>query len=296
MKNTIFRGAATAIVTPMTKDGAVDYDTFERLIEFQIRGGISAIVVCGTTGEAATLTTEEHIDVIAFCAKKVAGRVPVIAGTGSNDTAYGIELNRLACQAGADALLMVTPYYNKATQNGLYEHFKMMADASAKPIILYNVPSRTGCNLQPATVARLAEHPMIVGVKEASGDLSQVATLAALCGDKIDIYSGNDDQILPVLSLGGAGVISVLSNLLPGETDEMCQKFFRGDVDGARELQLRYLNLVHLLFCEVNPIPAKAAMAAMGYGENHLRLPLTPMEEKNRMCLLEEMKKQNILV
>lgn len=295
MKNTIFRGAATAIITPMKQDGSVDYETFARLIEFQIEGGISAIVVCGTTGEAATLSTEEHVSVIRYCVEKVAGRVPVIAGTGSNDTAYGLELNRLACEAGVDALLMVTPYYNKATQNGLYEHFKRMADATTKPIILYNVPSRTGCNIKPETVARLAEHPMIVGVKEASGDLSQVATIAALCGDKIDIYSGNDDQILPVLSLGGAGVISVLSNPLPGETDAICQKFFAGDLEGAKELQLRYLNLVHLLFCEVNPIPAKAAMSAMGFGENALRLPLTPMEEKNRMCLLEEMRKQNIL-
>lgn len=295
MKNTIFRGAATAIITPMKQDGSVDFENFAKLIEFQIKGGISAIVVCGTTGEAATLSTEEHISVIDFCVKTVAGRVPVIAGTGSNDTAYGIELNRLACKAGADALLMVTPYYNKATQNGLYEHFKRIADATEKPIILYNVPSRTGCNLKPETVARLAEHPMIVGVKEASGDLSQVATLAALCGDKIDIYSGNDDQILPVLSLGGAGVISVLSNPLPTETEAICQKFFEGDTEGAKELQLRYLPLVHLLFCEVNPIPAKAAMCAMGFGENALRLPLTPMEEKNKACLLEEMRKLNIL-
>ena len=295
MKNTIFRGAATAIITPMKQDGSVDYENFARLIEFQIEGGISAIVVCGTTGEAATLSTEEHISVVEFCVKTVAGRVPVIAGTGSNDTAYAIELNRLACKAGADALLMVTPYYNKATQNGLYEHFKRVADASEKPIILYNVPSRTGCNLKPETVARLADHPMIVGVKEASGDLSQVATLAALCGDKIDIYSGNDDQILPVLSLGGAGVISVLSNPLPAETEAICRKFFAGDNEGAKELQLRYLPLVHLLFCEVNPIPAKAAMSAMGFGENALRLPLTPMEEKNRECLLAEMKKLNIL-
>ncbi len=295
MKNTVFCGAATAIVTPM-KGTEVDYDSFSRLIEFQIEGGISALVVMGTTGESATLSEKEHCDVIEFAVKAVAGRVPVIAGTGSNDTAFGIEISRFACKVGADALLLVTPYYNKATQNGLYVHFTAIADAVDKPIILYNVPSRTGCNLKPETVARLAEHPRIVGIKEASGDLSQVASIAQLCGDKIDIYSGNDDQILPVLSLGGKGVISVLSNLIPGQTDTMCKKFFEGDVEGARELQLRYLPLIHLLFSEVNPIPVKAATSAMGFGENALRLPLTPMEEKNRMCLLEEMKKQNILV
>ncbi len=295
MKHTLFSGAATAIITPMTPAG-VDYETLARLIEFQISGGISALVVTGTTGEASTLTTEEHRKVIRFAIEKVAGRVPVIAGTGSNDTSYAIEDSICACEAGADGLLLVAPYYNKATQNGLYQHFKAIADAVTKPIILYNVPSRTGSNIKPETVAKLAEHPMVVGIKEASGDLSQVAKIAQLCGDKIDIYSGNDDQILPVLSLGGKGVISVLSNLLPGETDAMCQKFFAGDVKGARELQLRYLPLVHLLFSEVNPIPVKAAMSSMGFGENYLRLPLTPMEEKNRMCLLEEMKKQNILV
>ena len=253
-------------------------------------------MITGTTGESSTLTDEEHKAAIAFAVKQSAGRVPVIAGTGSNDTDYAIALSKFACEAGVDGLLLVTPYYNKATQNGLIAHFTAIADAVTKPIILYNVPSRTGCNLKPETMAKLAEHPRIVGIKEASGDLSQIATLAALCGDKIDIYSGNDDQILPVLSLGGAGVISVLSNLLPGETDAICQKFFAGDNEGAKELQLRYLNLVHLLFCEVNPIPAKAAMSAMGYGENYLRLPLTPMEKENEAKLLAEMKKHNLLV
>ena len=295
MKHTLFCGAATAIITPMTEKG-IDFETFARLIEFQIEGGISALVITGTTGEASTMTTEEHREVIRFAVEKIAGRVPVIAGTGSNDTAYAIEDSICACKAGADALLVVAPYYNKATQNGLYQHFTAIADAVDKPIILYNVPSRTGSNILPETVARLAEHPRIVAIKEASGDISQVAKVAALCGDKIDIYSGNDDQILPVLSLGGKGVISVLSNLLPGETDQICQKFFEGDVNGATEMQLKYLPLVQRLFSEVNPIPVKAAMSAMGYGENYLRLPLTPMEEKNRMCLLEEMKKQNILV
>ncbi|MBR7165058.1 MAG: 4-hydroxy-tetrahydrodipicolinate synthase [Clostridia bacterium] len=295
MKNTIFRGAATALVTPLNEKG-IDFDSLAKLIEFQIDGGISALVITGTTGESSTLTDEEHKAAISFAVKQSAGRVPVIAGTGSNDTDYAIALSKFACEAGVDGLLVVTPYYNKATQNGLIAHFTAIADAVTKPVILYNVPSRTGCNIKPETMAKLADHPRIVGIKEASGDLSQIATLAALCGDKIDIYSGNDDQILPVLSLGGAGVISVLSNLLPGETDAICQKFFAGDNEGAKELQLRYLNLVHLLFCEVNPIPAKAAMSAMGYGENYLRLPLTPMEKENEAKLLAEMKKHNLLV
>ncbi len=294
MKNTIFRGAATALATPLNEKG-VDYDSLQRLIEFQIQGGISALVIVGTTGEGSTLSDEEHRDVISFAVKTAAGRVPVIAGTGSNDTQYAIALSQHACEVGADALLVVTPYYNKATQEGLVAHFTKIADAVSKPIILYNVPSRTGCNIKPETAARLADHPRIVGIKEASGDLSQIATLAHLCGDKMDIYSGNDDQILPVLSLGGVGVISVLSNLLPGQTEAICQKFFQGDIQGSKELQLRYLPLIHDLFCEVNPIPVKAALAAMGYGENYLRLPLTPMEEKNRIHLIEEMKKQGIL-
>ena len=296
MKNTIFRGAATALVTPMYQDGTVDYESLGKLIEFQISGGISALVITGTTGESSTLTDEEHKEAIRFAVEKTAGRVPVIAGTGSNDTDYAIALSQYACSVGVDGLLLVTPYYNKATQKGSITHFTAIANAVDKPIILYNVPSRTGCNLQPATVAALAEHPLIVGIKEASGDLSQVAKLAALCGDRIDIYSGNDDQILPILSLGGAGVISVLSNLLPGETDQICQKFFAGENEAAKDLQLRYLPLVNALFSDVNPIPAKAAMSAMGYGENVLRLPLTPMEEQNKAVLLAEMRKQNILV
>jgi len=294
MKNTIFRGAATALATPLTEKG-IDFETLGRLIEFQIEKGISALVIVGTTGEGSTLSDEEHRQAISYAVDRAAGRVPVIAGTGSNDTAYAIELSRHACEAGADGLLLVTPYYNKATQKGLIAHFTAVADAVDRPIILYNVPGRTGCNLKPETVAVLAEHPNIVGVKEASGDLSQVAKIAALVGDRIDIYSGNDDQILPVLSLGGAGVISVLSNILPRETDDICKKFFEGKNEESIALQLRYLPLVDLLFCEVNPIPVKAALHAMGYGENYLRLPLTPMEEKNQALLLEEMKKQGIL-
>lgn len=295
MKNTLFRGAGTALVTPMKEDGSVDFEAFGRLIDFQIAGGISALIVCGTTGECSTLDDDEHKEVLEFAVKRVAGRIPVIAGTGSNDTAYAIQLSLHAKSLGVDGLLLVTPYYNKATQKGLIAHFTAIADAVELPCILYNVPGRTGCNLKPETVAAMADHPHIVAVKEASGDLSQVATLAQLCGDRIDIYSGNDDQILPVLSLGGAGVISVLSNPLPAETDEMCQKFFRGDVEGAREMQLKYLPLCHDLFCEVNPIPAKAAMAAMGYGANVVRLPLTPMEEGNRERMLGEMKKLGLL-
>ncbi len=293
MKNTIFCGAATALATPLTETG-IDFEALGNLIEFQIREGISALVITGTTGESSTLSDEEHKAAIAFAVEKTAGRVPVIAGTGSNDTDYAIALSKYACQVGADALLLVTPYYNKATQKGLIAHFTAIADAVDKPIILYNVPSRTGCNLKPETVAVLAEHPNIVGVKEASGDLSQVATISYLCGDKIDIYSGNDDQIMPVLSLGGKGVISVLSNILPRQTDDICKKYFAGDTEGAKELQLRYLPLIHDLFCEVNPIPVKAAIAAMGFGKNYLRLPLTPMEDANRERMLGEMKKQGI--
>ena len=289
MKNTVFTGAATAIVTPLNENG-IDYEQFARLIEWQIAEGIDAIVAVGTTGEGSTLTDEEHKEAIRFCVEKVAGRVPVIAGTGSNDAAYAIELTKYACEVGADAMLLVTPYYNKATQNGLYQFFTAIADASTKPCILYNVPGRTGCNLLPETCARLADHKNIVAIKEASGNISQIAKLCELCGDKIDVYSGNDDQIVPILSLGGIGVISVLSNLLPKETSEMCHKFLDGDVKGARDMQLKYISLIDSLFCEVNPIPVKAAMSAMGYCDNYLRLPLTPMEKKNEDVLLANMR------
>ncbi len=294
MKNTVFTGAATAIITPMTENG-IDYESFARLIEFQIAEGIDAIVVVGTTGEGSTLTDKEHKDAIAFCVKQVAGRVPVIAGTGSNDTAYAIEMTEFACEAGADAMLLVTPYYNKATQKGLIASFRAIADASTKPCILYNVPSRTGCNLTPATAAVLAEHPNIVAIKEASGNISQIAELASLVGDKMDIYSGNDDQIVPILSLGGKGVISVLSNPCPRVTHDICARFFSGDIEGSRALQLEYLPLINALFSEVNPIPAKAAMAAMGYCENIVRLPLTPMDEGKEAVLLGLMKDKGLI-
>ncbi len=294
MKQTVFKGAATAIITPLTENG-IDYAAFGRLIEWQIQEGIDAIVVCGTTGEASTLTDEEHREAIRFAVKTVGGRVPVIAGTGSNDTAYAIELTRFACEAGADAVLAVTPYYNKATQKGLIASFRAIADASTKPVILYNVPSRTGCNILPATAAILAEHPNIVAIKEASGNISQIAELAALTRGKLDIYSGNDDQIVPILALGGIGVISVLSNPMPKATSELCHKFFAGDVAGAAKMQLDLLPLVNALFCEVNPIPVKAAMAAMGYCENSVRLPLTVMEEANEAKLLSIMRENRLL-
>ena len=289
MKNTVFTGAATAIITPLTNN-EINYEQFAKLIEWQISEGIDAIVVCGTTGEGSTLTDEEHKEAIRFCVEQVAGRVPVIAGTGSNDAAYAIELTQFACEVGADAMLLVTPYYNKATQNGLIKFFTAIADASTKPVILYNVPSRTGCNLLPASVAALADHPNIVAIKEASGNISQIAELAALVGDKIDIYSGNDDQIVPILSLGGKGVISVLSNPMPRATHEICQKFFDGDIEGSRKLQLELLDFVNALFCEVNPIPVKAAMTAMGFCDDELRLPLTPMEDAHKEKMLGIMK------
>ncbi len=294
MKNTVFTGAATAIITPF-KNNKVDYECFARLIDWQIAEGIDAIVVCGTTGEGSTLSDEEHREVLKFAVDHINGRVPVIAGTGSNDIAYAIDLTKFSCEIGADAMLVVTPYYNKATQRGLYESFIAIADASTKPIILYNVPSRTGCNLLPSTVAKLAEHPNIVAIKEACGNISQIAEVAALTRGKMDIYSGNDDQIVPILSLGGKGVISVLSNLMPRATSELCHKFMAGDIAGSAEMQLNYLNLINALFCEVNPIPVKAAMAAMGYCENSLRLPLTTMEPENEKKLLALMREQNLI-
>lgn len=294
MKNTVFTGAATAIVTPLTKDG-IDYEQFARLIEWQISEGIQAIVAVGTTGEGSTLSDQEHKDAIKFCVDQVAGRVPVIAGTGSNDTSYAIELTKFSCEVGADAMLLVTPYYNKATQKGLIESFKAIADASTKPCILYNVPSRTGCNLLPESVVALADHPNIVGIKEACGDISQVAKLCALVGDKLDVYSGNDDQIVPFLSLGGKGVISVLSNIMPAATQKMCDDYISGRVTEARDAQLKLLPLINALFCEVNPIPVKAAVAAMGYCENYLRLPLTPMEPEHEARLLELMREENLI-
>ncbi len=281
----IFKGAATALITPTTEQG-VDYEAFGRLIDWQIEQGIDGLVIAGTTGEGSTLTDSEHREVLRFAIERIAGRVPAIAGTGSNDTAYAIALSQYASDLGYDGLLVVTPYYNKATQGGLIRSFTAIADACSKPLILYNVPSRTGCNIEPATAAILAQHPNIAAIKEASGNISQVASMANLVEGNMDIYSGNDDQIVPLLSLGGTGVISVLSNVIPKETSQMCHKYFEGDVAGSLALQLHYLDLANVLFCEVNPIPVKAAMAAMGFCENHLRLPLTPIEKAHEEKLL----------
>ena len=295
MKQTIFTGMATAMVTPMTPEG-VDYEALGRFIDFQLSQGINALVAVGTTGESATLTPAERKEVIRFTIDRVAGRVPVIAGTGTNNTQHAMDYSISAARDGADALLVVTPYYNKATQNGLIAHFTAIADKVDKPIILYNVPSRTGCNLLPATVEKLAEHPNIAAIKEASGNMSQVVELFARCGDKLDVYSGEDGLTVPILSMGGKGPISVLSNVGPNVAVAMTNAFFAGDVAEAARLQCRYLNLINLLFCEVNPIPAKAAVSAMGFGKEYIRLPLTPMEEDNRAKLLAEMRRLGVQV
>ena len=292
----IFKGAGVAIVTPMKANGEVNYEKFAALIEFQMENGTDAIIVCGTTGEASTLSHEEHLEVIKYCTEKVAGRVPVIAGTGSNSTETAVYLSTEAEKYGVDGLLLVSPYYNKATQNGLYTHFKTVADAVKLPIILYNVPSRTGCNILPDTIVRLVtEVENIVGVKEASSNISQIARLAAKAGGKVDIYSGNDDQIVPILSLGGIGVISVLSNVAPRQTHDICEKYFAGDVKGSMELQLKAMELCDALFCEVNPIPVKKALNLMGMEAGGLRLPLTEMEEANAKKLEKAMKDFGIL-
>ena len=295
MSAPIFQGMATAMVTPMTETG-VDYDALGRFIDFQLDAGINALVAVGTTGESATLTPEERKKVISYTVERVAGRVPVIAGTGTNNTAHAIDYSVSACESGADALLVVTPYYNKATQNGLIAHFTAIADRVTRPIILYNVPSRTGCNLLPATVAALAEHPNIAAIKEASGNMSQVVELFARCGDKITVYSGEDGLTVPILSMGGMGTISVLSNVVPKKAVEMTDAFFAGNIRRAAALQCEMLPLINCLFSEVNPIPAKAALSAMGFGEEHIRLPLTPMEAPAREKLLAEMRRMGVAV
>ena len=291
----VFKGAATALVTPLNENG-IDYENFERLLNWQVDEGINALVICGTSGEGSTLSDEEHRAALKFAYDVVGERVPMIAGTGSNDTAYAIELTKFACEVGYDAMLVVTPYYNKATQNGLVKMFETIADASTKPVILYNVPSRTGVNIEPETYARLAEHPMITGIKEANGNIAKIVETKALVGDKLDIWSGNDDQIVPILAAGGSGVISVLSNVLPKKTVELCNKFFAGDVKGSMDMQCEMFDLIRALFCEVNPIPVKAAVAALGYCENYVRLPLTPMEKQHEEVLLECMRKQGLKV
>ncbi len=292
----IFTGAAVAIVTPFNEDGSVNFDKFAEHIEFQIANGTDAIVVCGTTGEASTLTHEEHLEVIDFCVKKVNHRIPVIAGTGSNCTETAVYLSTEAEKSGVDGLLLVTPYYNKATQKGLKEHFTIIANSVKIPVILYNIPGRTGVTLQPQTVVDLCrEVPNIVGVKDATGNMGMIVKLMSIAGDDVDLYSGNDDQILPLLALGGKGVISVLSNIAPRETHDICQKFFDGDIAGSRELQYRSIDLIDALFCEVNPIPVKKAMNIMGMQAGPMRRPLTEMEPQNAERLEKAMKAYGIL-
>lgn len=292
----VFTGAGVAIVTPFKENGEVNYEKFAELLEFQIKEGTDAVIVCGTTGEASTLTHEEHLDVIKYCVEKVNGRIPVIAGTGSNCTQTAAYLSIEAENYGVDALLTVTPYYNKATQKGLFNHFKAIADSVKIPMILYNVPSRTGCNILPETVVKLCtEVENIVGVKEASGNISQVAKLMSLAEGRVDLYSGNDDQIVPLLALGGKGVISVLSNVAPKETHDICEKYFRGDVAGSRDLQLKAIELCDALFCEVNPIPVKKALNLMNMEAGPLRMPLSDMDETNVPRLEKAMKGFGIL-
>lgn len=297
MKNStpIFRGIATALITPLTADG-IDYAQFGKLIDWQIDQGINALVICGTTGESSTLSDAEHRRAIAFACERVNGRVPVIAGTGSNETAYAVELTKSACADGADAVLVVTPYYNKTTQNGLVAMYNTIADASTKPVILYNVPSRTGIGIQPETYVKLAQHPNIAAIKEANSDISKIVETFALVGDQLDIYSGNDDQIVPILSMGGQGCISVLSNVVPKETVAITDQFFAGNVAEAARLQCQFMPLIRSLFCESNPIPVKAAMSALGFCENYLRLPLVPMEQDHYETMLQRMRELGLQV
>ena len=292
----IFKGAGVAIATPFKDNGEVNYEEFGRLIEFQIENGTDAIIVCGTTGESATMTEEEHMDVIKYCIDKVAKRIPVIAGTGSNCTETAIQLSKLAQEYGADGLLVVTPYYNKATQNGLIAHFTAIANAVDIPIILYNVPSRTGCNILPETAVKLCkENKNIVGIKDATGNISQTTKMMMLAEGCIDLYSGEDDEIVPIMAVGGKGVISVLSNIAPRQTHEICAKCFEGDYETARELQFKAYPLVKALFSEVNPIPVKSALKLIGFNAGFLRLPLTDMEPENARKLEAEMKKYGLI-
>lgn len=292
-KQVIFEGAATALVTPF-ENGQVDFASLDKLIEQQIAGGINALVICGTSGEASTLTDEEQIETIAHAVKTVDGRVPVIAGTGSNDTRHGINLCKEACSVGADALLIVTPYYNKTSQRGLVTLYEKISDNVDKPIILYNVPSRTGLNIEPETYVELAEIDNVVAIKEANGNISKIADTAALVGDKLTLYSGNDDQIVPMLALGAKGVISVLSNVVPSDTARMCKAFFEGKTDEARALQLKYMPLIHALFSDVNPIPVKEAMGLLGWCSSEMREPLVGMEEAKLAKLRDELNKAGL--
>ncbi len=287
-KELIFKGVGTALITP-TNERGIDYEKLERLIEFQISEGINAIIIAGTTGEGATLSDKEHRELLRFSKDKIRGRVPMVAGVGSNDTNYACELTRFACEVGSDGLLAVTPYYNKATQRGLVKSYTEIAKASTKPIILYNVPSRTGVNIEPETYLELSKIDNIVGIKEANGNLAKIMDAFNLVGDKLYIYSGNDDEIVPFLSMGGVGVISVISNMLPKETVRICDAFFEGKIEESRKLQSKYLPLIRALFSEVNPIPIKSALAKMGYCDNYLRLPLCTMDKKKEEKLFSIM-------
>lgn len=295
MKKELFRGIGTALVTPMCENGAVDYEAFEKLIKYQIEGGVDALIVCATTGEAPTLTDEEHVEAIKFAVKLAGGKMPIIAGTGSNYTDHAVEMTKEAKEAGADGVLCVTPYYNKCTQRGIVESFYKIADATDLPVIVYNVPGRTGVNITPDTYVRLAEHPNIVAAKEANGNISSVAETLAKVGDNLPMYSGNDDQIVPIMSLGGIGCISVFSNIMPREAKAITNAVFAGDYKTAAALQLKYKALMDALFCEVNPIPVKAALAAMGICKDVLRLPLVPMEDANRAKLHALMAKEGLI-
>ena len=289
MKKTVFKGSGVAVITPFTAGGEIDYPALERILNYQVENGTDAVVICGTTGESSTLTDTEHRNAIRFAVKTVAGRIPVVAGTGSNDTAYFLELSQYAAEAGADALLAVTPYYNKCSQSGLVKHFECVADRVDIPMILYNVPSRTGVNIQPETCAELAKHPNIVAIKEASGNISQIMRTVHLCGDELKVYSGNDDQIVPILALGGIGVISVLANVVPRDTHDICRLWFEGKTEASLALQLKYHPLIEALFCDVNPIPVKEAMCMLGWCDGSLRMPLTRISGKNEERLHTEM-------
>ncbi|MDE5947083.1 MAG: 4-hydroxy-tetrahydrodipicolinate synthase [Oscillospiraceae bacterium] len=294
MKNTIFTGAGIAIVTPINNDGSINFECLGEMIDYQIESGTDAIIICGTTGEASTMSDAEHLECIKFAVERTAKRVPVIAGTGSNDTAYAVELSKEAQELGADALLVVTPYYNKTTQRGLVAHFTAIADAVDIPIILYNIPGRTGINIDVATVKTLGQHKNIVAVKEASGNISYVAKLIAECGDLVDVYSGNDDMIVPIMSLGGKGVISVLSHIIPKETHEMAEYCLKNDFEKASKIQIEYLDLINAIFIEVNPIPVKEALNIMGKNVGPCRMPLYPMSDENRAKLEAVLKKHNL--
>lgn len=295
MKKTIFTGAGVAIVTPMNPDESINFDRLGQIIDNQIENGTDAIVICGTTGESATMTDQEHVDCIEYAVKRVNGRVPVVAGAGSNHTSYAVWMSKEAKRVGADALLHVTPYYNKTSQTGLIRHFNAVADATDLPIILYNVPSRTGVNITPATYRELAKHPNIVAAKEASGNISQIAQVAQACGDELDLYSGNDDQIVPLLSLGAKGVISVLSNIMPRETHDICRLFFEGKIAESCALQLKLLPLINALFSDVNPIPVKEAMNMMGWECGECRLPLVSMQPQAKEHLRVLMQEQGLI-